>query len=122
MYKLNVSASFSAAHHLAGYAGACRNLHGHNWKVRVCLLCTKTDDIGLTLDFKVVKELLNKLIDTVDHKYLNDLDFFKNTNPTSENIARYFYLAFKKELDGPDASVCEVEVWESENTSMVYFE
>jgi hypothetical protein len=37
MYLLNVTAHFSAAHRLEGYNGACRNLHGHNWKVRGAL-------------------------------------------------------------------------------------
>lgn len=122
MYKLNVISHFSAAHKLVGYEGACKDLHGHNWKVRIGILCDKTDDLGLTIDFKIVKKHLNELIDRFDHKYLNDLSCFKEKNPTSENIARFFYKEMNKKFAKKDCQISEVEIWESDNTSMVYFE
>ncbi|MBR2386125.1 6-carboxytetrahydropterin synthase, partial [bacterium] len=33
MFEVKVESSFSAAHHLLNYKGACENQHGHNWKV-----------------------------------------------------------------------------------------
>ena len=47
MYKLSVTDSFSAAHRLCGYEGACSNLHGHNWTVRVALEAERLDNIGM---------------------------------------------------------------------------
>lgn len=122
MYKLNVTSQFSAAHQLKGYEGACKNLHGHNWKVRVGILCEKTDDIGMTIDFGIVKEIMENILARLDHSLLNDHDCFAEENPTSENIAQYLYVQFKSRLTEQNCQVADVEVWESDRSSMVYFE
>ncbi|MCD6182036.1 MAG: 6-carboxytetrahydropterin synthase QueD [Candidatus Cloacimonetes bacterium] len=122
MYKLNVTSQFSAAHQLKGYEGACKNLHGHNWKVRVGILCEKTDDIGMTIDFGIVKEIMENILAKLDHSLLNDHDCFAEENPTSENIAQYLYVQFKSRLTEQNCQVADVEVWESDRSSMVYFE
>lgn len=122
MYKINVTDTFSAAHQLKGYDGACRNLHGHTWKVRVCIICDSTDDIGLSIDFNIVKKHLKELMELLDHKCLNDLEAFKEVNPTSENLSRFMYRWLKKSIDIPGCSLAEVEVWESDKSSIVYCE
>lgn len=120
MYKLNVTADFSAAHKLTGYDGPCKNLHGHNWKIRVAIDCKKTDEIGLTIDFGIVKKLLNEIVDKLDHQLLNDLEIFKNINPTSENIAKYFYDEMRKKIESLNCNLTEVEIWESDKSSLIY--
>ncbi|MCB5228492.1 MAG: 6-carboxytetrahydropterin synthase QueD [Candidatus Cloacimonetes bacterium] len=120
MYRLSVSDSFSAAHKLCGYEGACRNLHGHNWKVKVCLASQELDGIGMALDFGVIKELLTKILDELDHAYLNDLPAFKDQNPTSENLARYIFERFEKEFADTKIKTESVEIQESERSSVVY--
>jgi len=122
MYLLNVTAHFSAAHRLEGYNGACRNLHGHNWKVRVGIACRATDDIGLAVDFKLIKESFNALLDEFDHTMLNDLPYFAGCNPTSENIARIVYAEMRKRFAHPGCEVAEIEVWESDSSSVIYRE
>ena len=122
MYKINVISTFPGAHRLEGYPGACQNLHGHNWKVRVQLIAQKTDEIGMAIDFKIVKEKLQILMDRFDHQYLNDLEWFTAQNPTSENIARVIYNELKKAFDHENATINEVEIWESDTTSIIYSE
>lgn len=122
MYKLNVTSKFSSAHQLIGYDGACKNIHGHNWKVRVGINCKKTDSIGLSIDFGIIKKHLNAVMDYLDHKFLNDLDEFKDTNPTSENIASYIYNTLKPNLKTEFCGLCDVEVWESDSSSVTYSE
>jgi|SRR5690554_2144646 6-pyruvoyltetrahydropterin/6-carboxytetrahydropterin synthase len=122
MFRLKVTSSFSAAHKLEGYAGDCCNLHGHNWRVQVVIRCKEQDNIGLTIDFREVKTRLNRVISEVDHKYLNDLDCFQGKNPTSEELARHLFhrlVAVFEELSG---EVDEVEIWESDSSSVVYSE
>lgn len=121
MYKLSVSDSFSAAHRLCGYEGACSNLHGHNWIVRVALTAKKLDDIGMAMDFGLIKGLLKKITDELDHAYLNDLPEFKEINPTSENLARHIFERMQKSLDDPSIQVAEVEISESPTSSVVYY-
>ena len=122
MYKLNVTSDFSAAHKLVGYDGPCKNLHGHNWKVRVAINCQKLDEIGLTIDFGIVKKYLNEITDKLDHQLLNDLEVFKKVNPTSENIARYFYDEMSKKISINDCKLAEIEIWESDKSSLIYSE
>ncbi|MDA3813330.1 MAG: 6-carboxytetrahydropterin synthase QueD [Candidatus Cloacimonetes bacterium] len=122
MYKLNVTSNFSSAHKLDGYKGLCKNLHGHNWKVRIGIYCGKVDNIGMTIDYGEVKKYLNEVIMMLDHTYLNELEYFKGINPTSENIAKFIYHEMKRRINFPDCNIAEVEVWESDITSMVYFE
>ncbi|MCF7793655.1 MAG: 6-carboxytetrahydropterin synthase QueD [Candidatus Cloacimonetes bacterium] len=122
MFKLNVTSQFASAHKLNGYDGACKNLHGHNWKVRVGIECEKTDKIGMTIDFGIVKTELNDLMEYLDHSFLNDLPSFKDQNPTSENIAKYIYDEMKKRISVEGCKVADVEVWESDKSSLVYYE
>ena len=120
MYRLSVSDNFSAAHKLCGYEGACKNLHGHNWKVKVTLACDVLDDIGMALDFGVIKRLLGEILDELDHNYLNDLPYFKDKNPTSENLSRYIFERFELALTQLPGKVESVEIFESERSSVTY--
>ncbi|NLN35781.1 MAG: 6-carboxytetrahydropterin synthase QueD [Candidatus Cloacimonetes bacterium] len=120
MYLLNVSDNFSAAHRLCGYQGACSNLHGHNWKVRVGIECSKLDEIGMALDYSIIKNILKSILDQFDHEYLNDLPLLQGQNPTSENLARIIYIEMEKGLADYDAGIKEVEIYESERSSVIY--
>ncbi|MDP2173640.1 MAG: 6-carboxytetrahydropterin synthase QueD [Candidatus Cloacimonadaceae bacterium] len=120
MYKLSVTDSFSAAHRLCGYEGACKNLHGHNWGVRVCIIASELDEIGMAVDFGVIKKLLTGILAPLDHAYLNDVEELDGVNPTSENLAKYVYERMQKELEGQPASVSFVDICESERSSVVY--
>ncbi|NIN92958.1 6-carboxytetrahydropterin synthase QueD [bacterium] len=121
MYEVMVEGSFSAAHNLRGYRKKCEKLHGHNWKVRVAIRGGKLDRCGMLIDFKDVKDYLEKIIQKLDHKYLNEILHFKVTNPTSENIAGFIYNDLKSRLKGSQYRVSKVTVWESDTTSATYF-
>lgn len=120
MYKLSVSESFSAAHRLGGYPGACKNLHGHNWKVRVTVALSELDEIGMALDITIMKDTLRGILKSMDHHYLNEVSVLQDMNPTSENLARRIYEMFTEALGKPEVKVLEVEVCESPRSSVVY--
>jgi len=121
MYEVTVEGSFSAAHNLRGYKKKCEKLHGHNWKVRVGILGRELDRTGMLIDFRDVKDYLERILDKLDHKYLNEISHFKVTNPTSENIARFIYNELKAKLKSSRYRVTSVTVWESDTTSATYF-
>ena len=121
MYKLNVKTHFSSAHQLRGYEGLCRNIHGHNWKVRACIVCKETDEIGMAIDFGIVKEHLNSIMEFLDHKFLNELDPFTENNPTSENIAKLIFELLDVKISDDNAHIEEIEVWENDNSSAIYY-
>jgi 6-pyruvoyltetrahydropterin/6-carboxytetrahydropterin synthase len=117
MYKIKIEGDFSSAHNLRGYKGKCEELHGHNWKVEVVVVSSKLDKIGMVMDFKSLKEKLFTLLEKLDHKYLNNLDYFKKVNPTSENIAKYLFDNLKAKVPG---LYC-VTVWESDKACATYY-
>ena len=117
MYSIKVEANFSSAHNLRGYRGKCEDLHGHNWKVELVIAKNKLDNLGMVADFRLLKDKLNAILEELDHKYLNDIPYFKKVNPTSESIARYIYDCIKRKV----SSVKSVTVWESENSSATYY-
>ncbi len=118
MYEVKVEKHFSSAHKLREYKGRCENLHGHNWKVEVSVKSKSLDKIGLVVDFRELKEKLTKVLKALDHTYLNELDYFKKINPTSENIAKYVFDSLKSQNLTPS----KVIVWESEGSSASYSE
>jgi len=122
MYEVMVEGSFSAAHNLRGYRKKCEKLHGHNWKVKVGIRGEKLDKTGMLIDFREVKDYLEKIMEKLDHKYLNEIPHFKVANPTSENIARFIYNELKSRLKGSLYMVNKVTVWEGDTTSATYFQ
>jgi 6-pyruvoyltetrahydropterin/6-carboxytetrahydropterin synthase len=120
VYRLKIFTHFAAAHNLINYQGDCENLHGHNWKVEVVVATENLDKAGLGLDFKVLKARTNAVLDTLDHKYLNDLEPFREKSPSSENIARYLFEELCKSFETDDVIVDSVNVWESDNACASY--
>lgn len=118
MYSIKVEGNFSAAHNLRSYRGKCEELHGHNWKVEIIARKDKLDKTGMVLDFKYLKAELNKVLDVFDHKYLNKTGYFKNVNPTSENMAAFLYRRLKARI----SSLKSVTVWENPTSSATYEE
>ena len=120
MFEVVVSGDIASAHKLENYDGPCKNLHGHTWKVEVFVASDKLDDIGMVADFKDLKMRLKKVLDPLDHVYLNELPVFKDINPTTENLARHVYREFAKLA--LSFTLKRVRVWESETSSVVYYE
>ncbi|HUT03011.1 MAG TPA: 6-carboxytetrahydropterin synthase QueD [bacterium] len=122
MFELTVRSSFAAAHRLREYDGKCENLHGHNWVVEVRVRAESLNDIGLAIDFKDLKAATDAVLDRLDHKLLNDVEPFKEMNPSSENIARWIFESLKERLGGLVVGLREVSVWENPNCCATYWE
>ncbi|SHJ55315.1 preQ(0) biosynthesis protein QueD [Malonomonas rubra DSM 5091] len=120
MYHLTIQTHFAAAHNLLNYDGDCENLHGHNWKVEVTVKTSTLDDAGLGIDFKILKKKTNKVMDFLDHKYLNDLEPFKGVSTSSERISKYVFDELVDDLQGSGVIVERVTVWESDNACASY--
>jgi len=117
MFEVNVESNFSAAHRLRGYKGRCENMHGHNWKVKAVVGSQNLDKQGMVMDFTILKKAMNKILTRLDHKVLNDLEYFKKVNPTSENIAKYIY----DELKTQRLDVERITVWETDTSCATYY-
>ncbi len=120
MYRLTIHTHFAAAHNLINYQGDCENLHGHNWKVEVTVAARELDKAGLGIDFKILKKETNTMLDLLDHKYLNDLEPFRELSPSSENIARFLFEQLSERLNDGNVTVEKVNVWESDHACASY--
>ena len=88
MYEVRVEADFAAAHFLRDYHGKCENLHGHNYKVYAHVRGSNLDEGRMLLDFTQIKKTLRNVCELLDHKNLNDFDYF-DQNPSAERIATF---------------------------------
>jgi 6-pyruvoyltetrahydropterin/6-carboxytetrahydropterin synthase len=120
MYELRVVTKFAAAHQLSMVGAKCENLHGHNWKIEVYVRGEKMDDAGVLMDFGIVKKQVREIMSILDHKYLNELDYFQQNQPSSENIAYFVATELQKRIDNPAVSVSKVTAWESDNAAATY--
>jgi len=120
MYELKVVSRFAAAHQLKMVAEKCENLHGHNWRVEVYIAGKELNKAGVLMDFGEIKVHLMEIIDSLDHKFLNELVFFDDGNPSSENIARYIAETMQSNISAPGVGVSRVGVWESDDSCATY--
>ena len=122
VYELKITSHFSAAHQLREFHGKCERLHGHNWKVDVFVKGKDLGSDGLLMDFGLIKEATRKLLQRLDHQFLNDLEAFREPNPSSENIARYIYIELGHALNNETVRVSRVTAWESDTACATYME
>ena len=120
MYELKVVTHFSAAHQLKMVADKCENMHGHNWKIEVRVAGETLNQAGVLLDFGELKKHVAAIMSRLDHKFLNELDYFKDGNPSSENIARFVATELKDAINDSQVYVTRVTAWESEDACATY--
>ena len=119
MFELKILTHFAAAHQLRLVAKKCENLHGHNWKVEVCVAGDRLNDAGVLIDFGELKAHVNNIINTLDHKFLNDLNLFDG-NPSSEKIAVYIAETLAPKLAQDGIRISRVTTWESDDACATY--
>jgi len=123
---------FCAGHRLPLHKGGCRNLHGHNYVLRVTIVAPETKE-GMVLDFADVKRAVKGWIDeNWDHAFIADrtdrdvLNLIDSMDmrryimpegpPTAEGMAEHLLCDVLPDLLGPLGCVCiRVEIEETEN-------
>lgn len=97
---------FDAGHRVMGYHGKCQYLHGHRYVLEITATCLELDELGMVVDFALLKQLVSEWIDThFDHNVLlakedhhlgeniasitHQKIYYLPYNPTAENILRY---------------------------------
>lgn len=139
MFGLQAEACFDAAHFLAGHGGACRNLHGHRWRVVAGLdgeeLTAEGSERDMLLDFAGLKQQLRALAADFDHRLIFEAGTLRPATlaalqeegfamvelpfrPTAERLAQHFY--HKLQADG--LAVTRVTVYETPENCAAYWE
>lgn len=120
-YELMIKTDFAAAHQLRGYPGDCARLHGHNWHVELYVECEALDELGLAVDYKIMKRELKEALAGWDHYNLNDIAPFDTINPSSENVARVLYEEMSRRLDDGRLRVSRVVIGETCTAKVTYW-
>jgi 6-pyruvoyltetrahydropterin/6-carboxytetrahydropterin synthase len=119
----------SAGHAIRGHTRGCQNLHGHNYRVRVQVSARELDALGMVIDFADLKAVVAEVAGRFDHRVINEVPPFDETNTTAELLARHVYREVARRLasaavpgGGPRVRVERVEVWETPSSCAVYEE
>ncbi len=117
-FEVCVTANFSSAHRVRRYTGEEEPLHGHNYTVEVCVQGEKLDENGMLVDFGLLKSELKKVVKLLDHTFLNENPFFKDSYPTAENLCVFFYENLKSSFQG-SVRLSKITVWENQSSKAV---
>jgi len=120
MYEVKIKADFSAAHSLREVGGKCESLHGHNFIVEVVVESDFLDEGGMVIDFRLLKGKTKAILEALDHRYLNEIPFFADMNPSSENLAAHIFGELSRQIDHGSLKVSRVSVWESGTSRATY--
>ena len=132
--KISVSRKehFNAAHRLhnplwsdeknSAVFGKCNNpnFHGHNYELIVSVIGEPDPETGYVFDMKLLSDLIKENILTqFDHKNLNlDTVFFKDLNPTAENIALVVWRILRQRID--NQYELKIKLYETERNCVEY--
>ena len=104
VFRAAVRASYDAALFMPGAGTPSSRTHGHGYTVEAVLESDTTDDHGFVADFETVEPLLAGIAAELDHRLLNELEAFRDTVPSAERQAEYFFRrlgqAIERELGG----------------------
>ena len=111
--KVSRKEHFNAAHRLFNATwtdeknlevfGKCSypNYHGHNYEVIVTLTGEPDKNTGYVFDMKKLSDITkDNVLIKFDHKNLNlDTEYFKDLNPTAENIVMVIWKILRDKID-----------------------
>jgi 6-pyruvoyltetrahydropterin/6-carboxytetrahydropterin synthase len=107
---------FDSAHFLPNVPEnhKCRQMHGHTYKLIVFIEGDNKNNLGWVMDFAELKNVINPIIDVIDHKVLNEITGLEN--PTCENIAKWLWVKIKVKIP----ALSKIELHETPTTGVVY--
>jgi len=122
MFSIIKEFKFEYAHKLnMDYDSPCKNIHGHSAKIFVEIWAEELNKNGMIIDFTHLKLFQDYLDKEFDHKtILNCNDDHINlintdvttivVDPTSENLAKIFYIQIKEILEEKNIPFKKIKV------------
>ena len=102
--------------------GKCNNpnFHGHNYELIVKLVGEPDPETGYVMDMKALSDIIKEnVLKKFDHKNLNlDTEYFRNVNPTAENICVAIYNILREKID--ERLDMQVRLYETERNFVEY--
>ena len=96
------------------------NFHGHNYELYVTIKGKPDRDTGFLYDAKKLSNIIKEnVLQRFDHKNLNlDTEYFRNVNPTAENICVVIYNILREKID--KRLEMQVRLYETERNFVEY--
>ncbi len=98
MFTVSVETHFWASHQLTLPDGSKEPPHRHNWSVTADVSSEALNNIGLVMDFRQLKAMVDKTIAEFDNMALDKIDYFQRNNSSAENVAGYIYEKLEPRL------------------------
>ena len=114
--ELTRSYEIDAAHRLPRVPRGhrCGRMHGHGFRIEITVRGKVGSRTGWVLDYADLDRVVRPLVDSLDHRTLNEVPGLEN--PTSEVLAAWLWARLRKRLRG----LREVSVWESPRSRCTY--
>jgi len=98
MFTISVETSFWASHQLVLREGSKEPMHHHNWLVSAGVSSDKLNSMAVVMDFQELKAMVDDIVSEFDNVALNEISYFRQNNPSAENVARYIYEKLRAKL------------------------
>ena len=98
MFTVSVETHFRASHQLALPNGSKERAHRHNWLVTADVSSEMLDPLGIVMDFRQLKAMVDDIVAEFENKSLDKLDYFQRNNPSAENVAKHIYEKLEPKL------------------------
>jgi 6-pyruvoyltetrahydropterin/6-carboxytetrahydropterin synthase len=98
MLTISVETHFRASHQLALPDGSKERAHGHNWLVTADVSSETLNPLGVVMDFRQLKAMVDDIVGEFDDAPLDSLDYFQRNNPSAEHVAKYIYQKLEPKL------------------------
>ena len=108
--------SFDSAHFLPNVPAGhkCKELHGHTYHLTIYAEGDVLENEGWVLDFTDMKSVVNHVIDTIDHKLLNNIPGLEN--PTTEMLSIWLWKQIKPGLP----ALKRIDLKETTTSGVIY--
>ena len=92
----------------------------HNYRVHVTARAAAPRAGGMVLDFGDLRAATNRVLECLDHKYLNEIPPFDKIEPSAENLAAHIFDRAEAQLGELAAILHSVTVWESDTSRATF--
>jgi 6-pyruvoyltetrahydropterin/6-carboxytetrahydropterin synthase len=108
--------TFDAAHFLPHVPEThkCKNIHGHTYHLTFYVDGELDKNLGWIIDYSDLKEIIQPVIDKVDHHFLNEIPGLEN--PTCEIISIWLWNQIKPILP----QLKRIELKETPTSGAIY--
>ena len=109
-YRCSVRADYDAALFFPQKKGPSGRMHGHRYVVEAVLEKDELGDDSFVADFDIIQPLLQDLAAGLDHRVLNELEPFRDTPPSAERQAEYFFHELDAALERTGTGVRLIKI------------